>query len=145
MEHVGIRELKARLSEYLYRVREGETLAVTDRGKTIARISPAGLYPTLDEPPTWLLRDPSPGHKASGGTSTTSKPPGKSAGRTKSKSYAELLRTAQKASGHRTERETVTEALDAYVRRQQRLRIAEAFGQIEYAPDYDYKKQRRRS
>lgn len=39
---VGVRELKARLSHYLSRVRDGERFAVTDRGRTIARLSPAG-------------------------------------------------------------------------------------------------------
>ena len=35
---VGVRELKLRLSEYLGRVREGETVVVTRRGKPVARI-----------------------------------------------------------------------------------------------------------
>lgn len=35
---VGIRELKLRLSEYLARVRGGETLVVTDRGTPVARL-----------------------------------------------------------------------------------------------------------
>lgn len=35
---VGIRELRADLSRYLRRVREGEELLVTDRGKPVARI-----------------------------------------------------------------------------------------------------------
>jgi prevent-host-death family protein len=42
MLKVGIRELKARLSEYLRKVRRGETLLVTDRGRIVAEIrSPA--------------------------------------------------------------------------------------------------------
>lgn len=36
----GIRELKARLSHYLRRVREGETVVITDRGQPIAHIVP---------------------------------------------------------------------------------------------------------
>lgn len=40
---VGVRELKASLSAYLRRVREGESLVVTDRGEPIARIVPASL------------------------------------------------------------------------------------------------------
>jgi prevent-host-death family protein len=36
----GIRELKARLSQYLKRVREGETVVITDRGKPIGQIIP---------------------------------------------------------------------------------------------------------
>jgi prevent-host-death family protein len=40
MESVGIRELKAHLSRHLRRVRAGARLAVTERGRTIATISP---------------------------------------------------------------------------------------------------------
>jgi prevent-host-death family protein len=39
---VGIRELKTHLSEYLRRVKEGETVVVTDRGKPVGRIVPVG-------------------------------------------------------------------------------------------------------
>jgi prevent-host-death family protein len=52
---VGIRELKQRLSRYIERVREGDTLIVTDRGKPVARIEPiarrqlpAGLRALID-------------------------------------------------------------------------------------------------
>jgi prevent-host-death family protein len=38
---VGVRELKARLSEYLARVERGETVNVTSRGRRVARIVPA--------------------------------------------------------------------------------------------------------
>jgi prevent-host-death family protein len=38
---VGVRELKNKLSYYLDRVKGGETLAVTDRGRTIAYILPS--------------------------------------------------------------------------------------------------------
>jgi prevent-host-death family protein len=37
---VGIRELKAKLSEHVQRVREGETIVVTDRGRPVARRVP---------------------------------------------------------------------------------------------------------
>lgn len=37
---VGIRELRADLSRLLKRVREGEEIVVTDRGKPVARIVP---------------------------------------------------------------------------------------------------------
>ena len=43
MERVGVRELKASLSRYLARVREGETVEVTDRGRPVARIIPVGI------------------------------------------------------------------------------------------------------
>ncbi len=41
MESAGIGELKARLSAYLARVRGGEEVMVTDRGRPIARLVPA--------------------------------------------------------------------------------------------------------
>ena len=40
MDTVGIRELKARLSRHLKRVRSGSRLLVTDRGRVIASIDP---------------------------------------------------------------------------------------------------------
>lgn len=42
MESAGIAELKARLSEYLSRVKAGEEVLVTDRGRPVARLVPAG-------------------------------------------------------------------------------------------------------
>jgi prevent-host-death family protein len=43
MIEVGIRELKNSLSRYLRRIRQGETVVVTDRGEPIARIIPVGV------------------------------------------------------------------------------------------------------
>jgi prevent-host-death family protein len=43
MIEVGIRELKNSLSSYLRRVRQGETVVVTDRGVPVARVIPAGM------------------------------------------------------------------------------------------------------
>jgi antitoxin (DNA-binding transcriptional repressor) of toxin-antitoxin stability system len=37
---VGIRELKSGLSRHLRKVQEGQTIAVTDRGRVIAMINP---------------------------------------------------------------------------------------------------------
>jgi prevent-host-death family protein len=37
---VGVRELKAKLSEYLDRVERGETIRVTDRGRPKVQITP---------------------------------------------------------------------------------------------------------
>ena len=37
---VGIRELKARLSGYIQRVKDGDTVVVTERGQPVARILP---------------------------------------------------------------------------------------------------------
>ncbi len=43
MEKVGIRELRNSLSRYVERVKRGELLVVTERGKPVARIIPAGV------------------------------------------------------------------------------------------------------
>ncbi len=37
-ETVGVRELKTRLSEYLRRVKAGETILITDHGQPVGRI-----------------------------------------------------------------------------------------------------------
>lgn len=47
MIEVGVRELKNSLSRYLRRVREGETLVVTDRGVPVARMIPADVHPQI--------------------------------------------------------------------------------------------------
>jgi antitoxin (DNA-binding transcriptional repressor) of toxin-antitoxin stability system len=54
MKAVGVRELKARLSEYLRLVRNGEEILVTDRSEVVAELRPPspriGLpYPALLE------------------------------------------------------------------------------------------------
>jgi prevent-host-death family protein len=41
VERVGIRQLRDRLTAYLRRVREGESLLIVDRGAPIARLAPA--------------------------------------------------------------------------------------------------------
>jgi prevent-host-death family protein len=43
---VGVRELRQNLSRYLERVKEGETLTVTERGHEVARLVPSG--PDID-------------------------------------------------------------------------------------------------
>ena len=48
METVGIRDLKAHLSRHLKRVRSGVRLAVTERGRTIATISPVESKTNVD-------------------------------------------------------------------------------------------------
>ncbi len=42
MERVGVRELRQNLSRYLAEVKEGESFAVTERGREVARLSPSG-------------------------------------------------------------------------------------------------------
>jgi prevent-host-death family protein len=44
---VGTRELKSRLSEYMRRVKAGETITVTEHGKTIGQIVP--VRATIEE------------------------------------------------------------------------------------------------
>ena len=39
-DRVGVRELRQNLSVYLKRVKTGETLEVTERGRTVARLTP---------------------------------------------------------------------------------------------------------
>lgn len=55
-----------------------------------------------------------------------------------------LLEEALRLGKHRTKRATVNEALKEYVERRRQLEILELFGQIDYDPAYDYKKQRTR-
>ena len=40
MERIGVRELRQHASRYLARVRAGETIEVTDRGRPVARLVP---------------------------------------------------------------------------------------------------------
>lgn len=47
METVGIRELKAHLSRHLKRVQSGARLVVTERGRSIATISPIADRPDV--------------------------------------------------------------------------------------------------
>jgi prevent-host-death family protein len=42
MNSVGVRELRQNLSRYLREVKEGESFAVTERGREVARLSPSG-------------------------------------------------------------------------------------------------------
>jgi len=44
---VGTRELKNKLSEYMRRVKSGETITVTEHGKTIGQIVP--VKPTVEK------------------------------------------------------------------------------------------------
>lgn len=48
MESVGIREMKAHLSQLVRRVKAGETVAVTERGKIVALLQPP---PSAPQPP----------------------------------------------------------------------------------------------
>ena len=48
MAEVGIRELRDHLSQYLERVRAGEEVVVTDRGRAIALVLPMNGERTID-------------------------------------------------------------------------------------------------
>ena len=56
-----------------------------------------------------------------------------------------LLEEALRVGGHRTKKDTVTEALEEYIRRRKQARILDLFGKVDFDPKYDYKRQRRRS
>lgn len=55
-----------------------------------------------------------------------------------------LVEQAKRLGGHSTKREAVTEALLQYVGRKKRRRILDSVGKVEWDPDHDYKKERRR-
>ncbi len=42
MNQVGVRELRQNLSRYLVQVKAGESFAVTERGREVARLTPSG-------------------------------------------------------------------------------------------------------
>jgi len=48
MRTVGVKQLKARLSEYLRLVRTGETVLITDREEIIAELRPARRQPASE-------------------------------------------------------------------------------------------------
>jgi len=57
MKTVKIAELKNRLSDYLRRVQQGESILVCDRDRVIARIEGVGALAPLPEPEAgWLDR-----------------------------------------------------------------------------------------
>ena len=55
-----------------------------------------------------------------------------------------LINRAKRIGRHKTKKEAVTTALEEYVRRFEQAAILELAGSIEYFPDYDYKRLRRR-
>ena len=57
---VGIRDLRADLSRWIKRVREGEELLITDRGKPVARIVPMDGQRKIDKLIAAGLVSPSP-------------------------------------------------------------------------------------
>ena len=55
-----------------------------------------------------------------------------------------LIREAKRLGRHKTKKAAVNEALRRYVNHQKQLKIFDFVGKIDYDPDYDYKKERRR-
>lgn len=55
-----------------------------------------------------------------------------------------LIVEAQKLGKHKTKKEAVTKALEEYIRKHKQEEIFELFGQIDFDPNYDYKKERQR-
>jgi Arc/MetJ family transcription regulator len=56
-----------------------------------------------------------------------------------------LILKAQSLGGHRTKKETVTQALLEYIQSLEQKKILDLFGRIEFDESYDYKKQRSRA
>jgi Arc/MetJ family transcription regulator len=54
-----------------------------------------------------------------------------------------LLHQALRIGGRKTKRETVNAALREFIQRRQRVEVTKLFGEIDYDPAYDYKKERR--
>lgn len=56
----------------------------------------------------------------------------------------QLINSAVKLGHHPSKKAAVTAALKEYIQHHRQKQILSLFGQIEYDPDYDYKKERRR-
>lgn len=57
---------------------------------------------------------------------------------------SKLVNAAKRAGGHSTKKEAVNAALQEYVQRRGQLQILELRGKIDYYPDYDHKRLRRK-
>jgi hypothetical protein len=55
-----------------------------------------------------------------------------------------LILEAQKLGNHRTKKDTVTTALEEYIRYRKQASIVSSFGTVDYDPSYDYKRERNR-
>ncbi|MEN8780976.1 MAG: type II toxin-antitoxin system VapB family antitoxin [Desulfobacterales bacterium] len=56
-----------------------------------------------------------------------------------------LILKAVRLGGHKTKKAAVSQALIEYIQHLEQEKILSMFGTVEYEPEYDYKKQRRRS
>ncbi len=57
----------------------------------------------------------------------------------------ELLDKALLVSGEKTKKAAVTKALQEFIARREQRKLLELFGNLEWNPDFDYKKERSRS
>jgi len=57
----------------------------------------------------------------------------------------ELILKAVRLGGHKTKKAAVSKALVEYIQHLEQEKILSMFGKIDYDPEYDYKKQRRRA
>jgi hypothetical protein len=55
-----------------------------------------------------------------------------------------LLAEALKVGGQKTKKATVNLALSEFIKRRRQLKAIELFGTIDFDPEYDYKRERRR-
>ena len=55
-----------------------------------------------------------------------------------------LIGKARRLGKHNTNKEALRVALEQYIQKRELLRILEFFGTIDYDPDYDYRRERRR-
>ncbi len=56
----------------------------------------------------------------------------------------ELLKEAVELGGFRYKKDAVNAALEEFVRRRRQLEVVELFGSIDFDPNYDYKKNRKK-
>jgi Arc/MetJ family transcription regulator len=57
----------------------------------------------------------------------------------------ELIQKAVRLGGHKTKKAAVSEALIEYIQNLDQEKILSMFGSEDYDPEYDYKRQRRKS
>jgi Arc/MetJ family transcription regulator len=56
-----------------------------------------------------------------------------------------LIERAVKLGKHKTKRAAVTQALKEYVEHLEQQKLLALFGNVDYDPEYDYKRQRKRA
>lgn len=56
-----------------------------------------------------------------------------------------LILKAVRLGGHKTKKEAVSKALAEYIHQLEQKKILSMFGNVDYDPEYDYKKQRIRA